>query len=379
MCGVFGYVTDRDEALGPILVEAAQRLTYRGYDSVGAATFRDGAIDLRKDVGKVDAVAARHDFAAMRGQPRDRPAPLGDVRRAVAGQRPAAPRLGRLDGRRPQRQRRQQRGAARPVPRRGDDGPLGQRRRELRPCRGALRPAGPRARRGDPARLWGPGRGLRVRDRAGGRRPAVCVQEGIRPRRRHRRRLHLCLVGPAVDPAADADGDPAARRGDRDAVGRSGRGSLGRRRQPRRPPGRGRHRDDGRGPEGRLRALHAQGDPRAAGGRPRAPAPAGRERGRGAPGRADAERPAALPDRLRHELPRRRRPAPSTSPRSPGARRSPSWRRSSSPSTRPRWVPRTSGSSSASRARPRTSSTPSKRRSVGGWPASDWPTSSAPP
>ena len=67
MCGVFGYVTDRDEALGPILVEAARRLTYRGYDSVGAATFRDGAIDLRKDVGKVDAVAARHDFAEMRG------------------------------------------------------------------------------------------------------------------------------------------------------------------------------------------------------------------------------------------------------------------------------------------------------------------------
>ena len=67
MCGVFGYVTDRDEALGPILVEAAQRLTYRGYDSVGAATFRDGLIDLRKDVGKVDAVAARHAFAEMRG------------------------------------------------------------------------------------------------------------------------------------------------------------------------------------------------------------------------------------------------------------------------------------------------------------------------
>jgi glucosamine--fructose-6-phosphate aminotransferase (isomerizing) len=67
MCGVFGYVTDRDEALGPILVEAARRLTYRGYDSVGAATFRDGTIDLRKDVGKVDAVAARHGFDEMRG------------------------------------------------------------------------------------------------------------------------------------------------------------------------------------------------------------------------------------------------------------------------------------------------------------------------
>jgi glucosamine--fructose-6-phosphate aminotransferase (isomerizing) len=67
MCGVFGYVTNRDEALGPILVEAARRLTYRGYDSVGAATLRDGAIDLRKDVGRVDDVAARHGFAEMRG------------------------------------------------------------------------------------------------------------------------------------------------------------------------------------------------------------------------------------------------------------------------------------------------------------------------
>jgi glucosamine--fructose-6-phosphate aminotransferase (isomerizing) len=67
MCGVFGYVTDREVALGPILIEAAQRLTYRGYDSVGAATLHDGRIDLRKDVGKVDAVAARHDLASMRG------------------------------------------------------------------------------------------------------------------------------------------------------------------------------------------------------------------------------------------------------------------------------------------------------------------------
>ena len=67
MCGVFGYVTDHDEALGPILIEAARRLTYRGYDSVGAATIRDGQIDLRKDVGKVDAVAVRHNLAEMRG------------------------------------------------------------------------------------------------------------------------------------------------------------------------------------------------------------------------------------------------------------------------------------------------------------------------
>ena len=42
MCGIFGYVTNKEENLGPILIEAAQRLTYRGYDSVGAATLNNG-------------------------------------------------------------------------------------------------------------------------------------------------------------------------------------------------------------------------------------------------------------------------------------------------------------------------------------------------
>jgi len=68
MCGIFGYVTSNEEALGPILIAAAERLTYRGYDSVGAATINRGKIDLRKDVGKVDAVAAKYNIAEMRGQ-----------------------------------------------------------------------------------------------------------------------------------------------------------------------------------------------------------------------------------------------------------------------------------------------------------------------
>ncbi len=42
MCGIFGYVTTKEENLGPILIEAAERLTYRGYDSVGAATLNNG-------------------------------------------------------------------------------------------------------------------------------------------------------------------------------------------------------------------------------------------------------------------------------------------------------------------------------------------------
>ncbi len=68
MCGIFGYVTSKEENLGPILIEAAERLTYRGYDSVGAATISGDNIDLRKDMGKVDAVAAKYNIAEMRGQ-----------------------------------------------------------------------------------------------------------------------------------------------------------------------------------------------------------------------------------------------------------------------------------------------------------------------
>src|SRR5512139_619294 len=67
MCGIFGIVTDKEQQLGPTLIEAAQRLTYRGYDSVGAATLSNGRIDLRKDTGKVDAVAAKYNIQEMRG------------------------------------------------------------------------------------------------------------------------------------------------------------------------------------------------------------------------------------------------------------------------------------------------------------------------
>jgi len=68
MCGIFGIVTKEEQALGPVLVEAGKRLSYRGYDSVGCATLGgDGVVDLRKDVGKVSEVAARLRFAEMRG------------------------------------------------------------------------------------------------------------------------------------------------------------------------------------------------------------------------------------------------------------------------------------------------------------------------
>jgi glucosamine--fructose-6-phosphate aminotransferase (isomerizing) len=69
MCGIFGIITHDDQLLGETLLGAARRLSYRGYDSVGAATIdRAGHIDLRKDVGKVDEVAPRLGLSALRGR-----------------------------------------------------------------------------------------------------------------------------------------------------------------------------------------------------------------------------------------------------------------------------------------------------------------------
>jgi len=68
MCGIFGIVFESERPLGTVLTEAAQRLAYRGYDSVGAAAVdAAGRIDLRKDVGKVAEVAQRLRFDELVG------------------------------------------------------------------------------------------------------------------------------------------------------------------------------------------------------------------------------------------------------------------------------------------------------------------------
>ncbi len=69
MCGIFGIVTKKEQKLGPTLIEVGHRLSYRGYDTVGAATIpQSGKVDLRKDVGKVQEVADRLNFQEMVGQ-----------------------------------------------------------------------------------------------------------------------------------------------------------------------------------------------------------------------------------------------------------------------------------------------------------------------
>lgn len=68
MCGIFGIIADREQVLGATLVEAARRLAYRGYDSIGCATvLPDGRIDLRKDVGRLEDVSPRLGLPSMRG------------------------------------------------------------------------------------------------------------------------------------------------------------------------------------------------------------------------------------------------------------------------------------------------------------------------
>jgi glucosamine--fructose-6-phosphate aminotransferase (isomerizing) len=69
MCGIFGIVCNKDQLIGPTLIDAGLRLSYRGYDSVGIATIHEnGFIDLRKDAGKVNSVAEKYNFKEMIGQ-----------------------------------------------------------------------------------------------------------------------------------------------------------------------------------------------------------------------------------------------------------------------------------------------------------------------
>lgn len=55
MCGIVAYIGKRPAA--SLLVEGLRRLEYRGYDSSGLSTLRDGEIQTRKRVGRIDALA----------------------------------------------------------------------------------------------------------------------------------------------------------------------------------------------------------------------------------------------------------------------------------------------------------------------------------
>ena len=65
MCGIVGYIGPRDAT--PIILEGLRRLEYRGYDSAGLAVLQNGAIAVRRDVGKLHKLARQVAAAPLNG------------------------------------------------------------------------------------------------------------------------------------------------------------------------------------------------------------------------------------------------------------------------------------------------------------------------
>src|SRR5688572_14483588 len=78
MCGIVAYVGPRDA--GPIAFDGLRRLEYRGYDSAGIAVLRDGQMDLRRSVGKLNNLAE-----ALRIEPLSGSIGIGHTRWATHG------------------------------------------------------------------------------------------------------------------------------------------------------------------------------------------------------------------------------------------------------------------------------------------------------
>jgi glutamine---fructose-6-phosphate transaminase (isomerizing) len=55
MCGIIGYIGQAEAT--PILVDGLRRLEYRGYDSAGIALVSNGAMQIRKCVGRIGSLA----------------------------------------------------------------------------------------------------------------------------------------------------------------------------------------------------------------------------------------------------------------------------------------------------------------------------------
>lgn len=66
MCGIFGIVAKEGNIAQKLLI-IARRLQYRGYDSLGLATYLNGKIDLRKDMGTVESVVESLKLDKMKG------------------------------------------------------------------------------------------------------------------------------------------------------------------------------------------------------------------------------------------------------------------------------------------------------------------------
>jgi len=78
MCGIIGYVGKRPA--GPIVVEGLKKLEYRGYDSAGVASVKDGKLFVRKDVGKIAEINQKMRLDGVPGE-----TAIGHTRWATTG------------------------------------------------------------------------------------------------------------------------------------------------------------------------------------------------------------------------------------------------------------------------------------------------------
>jgi len=66
MCGIIGYLGEKNAST--VIFKGLKRLEYRGYDSAGLAILdKDKGIQIKKDVGRVEAINRKLDFLSIRG------------------------------------------------------------------------------------------------------------------------------------------------------------------------------------------------------------------------------------------------------------------------------------------------------------------------
>lgn len=56
MCGIFGIITSENTEIGKIALDGIKRLEYRGYDSCGIVSHKDGQLFIKKDSGKIQEI-----------------------------------------------------------------------------------------------------------------------------------------------------------------------------------------------------------------------------------------------------------------------------------------------------------------------------------
>ncbi len=67
MCGIFGIITSKNIEIGKIALDGIKRLEYRGYDSCGIVSNKDGQLFIKKDSGRIQEIHDKLNFNNLFG------------------------------------------------------------------------------------------------------------------------------------------------------------------------------------------------------------------------------------------------------------------------------------------------------------------------